>query len=178
VRVGVQVDASNGSINLLKQSTSTKGVSKMMHGNRKFNLKKIVTRVILFRGIEDQMKGEMVSKAMATIKPLHESILQHKNFKQLAGFSVDSVNKLLKDSHSMQKWNVEGCIRCNIHEAIADVLTLHCGDMRILSLATYSLSILANASETSVEEYVVREGCFTAILETLEKVPFHVNNAT
>ena len=69
----------NGAISVLKHTTSSKGVLKITEEKPRKTpegllFKKAVKRVVLFHTIEEQMKEDMVSKAMETIKPLHSSI--------------------------------------------------------------------------------------------------------
>jgi hypothetical protein len=138
---------------------------------RKDLFKKGVRRIILHKKIADGFENEMLKKALDAIDPLSKSIKEHKKFKQMAAFSIDSIDKLLDKQNTMYQWYIQACIQRQLHVPVVDVLMLHVGDVRLLKAATHVLQLLADAAETTVEEHILREGGFGAILQTIQQNP-------
>jgi hypothetical protein len=71
-------------------------------------------------------KGRMqATGASSEVQSLVRSVLQHKKFKQLTMYSLNSLEKVLKPPHSGWEANAVAAFECGAVEAVSAVLALH-----------------------------------------------------
>lgn len=95
-------------------------------------------------------------------KQLVESVRKHKNFKQLASYSVQCLQRYITPPEHSWERNVREAVECGAIEAISDVVKKHGDDDAVLAVCTACLTSISYKAEYS--DSVVRSGAVEAVL--------------
>ncbi len=104
------------------------------------------------------------SKPASGVKALVQSIKKHKNFRQLASYSVQCLVKVVVPPASGWEEALKEAFDAGALDAITAVLQKHAGDEVILSAATDCLQSMATVPEYA--RAIVDSGCMKSLLES------------
>jgi len=104
------------------------------------------------------------TKSQTGVKSLVQSIKKHKNFRQLASYSVQCLVKVVVPPASGWEEALKEAYDAGALEAITSVLQKHAGDEVILSAATHCLQAMATVPEYA--QAIVESGCMKSLLES------------
>lgn len=107
--------------------------------------------------------------ASAGVAGLVGSIKQHKNFKQLAGYSVQCLVKAITPPALNWERSLREAYEAGALEAITAVLSKHAGDEEVTAAATAALAAIA--ADGAFAAAVVETGAMMGVLESLVKNP-------
>lgn len=97
------------------------------------------------------------------------SIKQHKNFRQLASYSVQCLQKVITPPHVGWEQNMKEAFESGALEAITEVLQKHKGDSAVLASSTACLSSLASKPEYAGK--LVESGALFSMVDSVVSNP-------
>ena len=109
------------------------------------------------------------ASASAGVQGLVGSIKQHKNFKQLAGYSVQCLVKAITPPALNWERSLREAYEAGALEAITAVLHKHAGDEEVTAAATAALAAIASVGEYATA--VVDSGAMMGLLGSLVRNP-------
>ena len=102
--------------------------------------------------------------ASAGTTSLVASVKTHKKFRQLAGYSVQCLCKVIVPGTVGWEKNLTEAFEAGALEAITEVLGLHAGDEEVTSWATVALTAMASRPEYATA--LVDSGALMGLLES------------